>query len=184
MTMMQPRRSLAIRDMKKSDWPTVSRIYSEGIQTGCATFEPEPPESWEDWVSGRIPEGCLVQEDDGHIIGWATMSTISSRCVYGGISEVSIYVSKNDQRKGIGTQLLKALIARSEKLDIWTLQAQMFLENHSSLNLHLRCGFREVGLREKIGLITFGKFKGQWKDNVLLERRSKTVGTSSTERGL
>jgi L-amino acid N-acyltransferase YncA len=157
------------------DWEQVRTIYLEGIATGDATFEEEPP-PWEEWDSSHMQECRLVARSGNNILGWAALSPTSSRCAYLGVVEVSIYVGKRYQRQGIGTALLAGIIEASEKNGIWTLQAGIFPENIVSLNLHRQHGFREVGRREKVGKMTFGQLKGVWRDVVLMERRSKVVG--------
>jgi len=106
------------------------------------------------------------------ILGWAALSPVSSRCVYAGVAEVSVYVEESSRGKGIGQALLGALIQESERCGIWTLQAGIFPENAASIALHKRNGFREVGRRER-----FGKMNGVWRDVVLLERRSSIAGS-------
>ena len=156
--------------LHKGDWSEVRAIYLEGIATGQATFETQPP-SWEAWDVGHLPQPRLVARQGGHVIGWAALSRVSSRPVYAGVAEVSIYVSENSRGQGVGTALLAALIAASEQAGIWTLQAGIFPENRASLALHTRFGFREVGRRECLG-----KLHGLWRDVMLLERRSNIVG--------
>ncbi len=172
--------AISISDMTEADWPVVSAIYREGIGAENATFATEPPGSWDEWRTGKINASSLVAREDDVILGWAALSPTSSRWVYRGVAEVSIYVSQNAQGRGIGSWLLQALIDRSETLGIWTLQAGIFPENRASLRLHLEHGFREVGFREKLGQMTIGQRKGQWRDVVLLERRSKVVGICDT----
>jgi len=161
--------------MVVEDWEQVRTIYQEGIDTGDATFEEEPP-SWERWDSNHMQECRLVAKSGNTVLGWAALSHTSSRHVYSGVVEVSLYVGKRYQEQGIGTALLAHLIEASEKNGIWTLQAGIFPENIVSLNLHRRHGFREVGRREKVGKMNFGQLKGTWRDVVLMERRSKIVG--------
>jgi L-amino acid N-acyltransferase YncA len=162
--------SPVIGPMRPSDWEQVRAVYLEGIATGNATFETEAP-SWEAWDSSHLPFARLVARLGDRVAGWAALSAVSQRCVYGGVAEVSVYVSQTQRRSGIGRQLLSALISESERNGIWTLQAGMFPENVGSLALHRRSGFREVGRRERIG-----KLNGVWRDTILLERRSSLVG--------
>lgn len=162
--------------MLEEDWPAVSRIYEDGIYTGIATFEVSPPSEWAEWISKRLPDCCIVCEDAEQILGWAALSRVSSRCVYSGVTEVSVYVAEVHRRKGVGSNLLTELISLSEQHGIWTLQAQIFPENKISIELHKKQGFEIVGTRERIGKMTYGKYRGQWKDNVLMERRSQIVG--------
>ena len=159
-----------IEQMSPSDWEQVRAIYLEGIATAQATFETEAP-SWERWNTSHLPFARLVARLSDRVAGWAALSPVSQRCVYGGVAEVSVYVSQTQRRSGIGRQLLSALISESEQNGIWTLQAGMFPENVGSLALHRRSGFREVGRRERIG-----KLNGVWRDTILLERRSSLVG--------
>ena len=159
-----------IEKMKHEDWEQVSKIYMEGIETGNATFETDVP-SWESWISKHLPCCNIVARRGNKILGWAAVSPTSSREVYSGVTEVSIYVNKECKRKGVGLALLKELIELSENNGIWTLQAGIFSENEASINLHKKCGFRIVGIREKIG-----KMDGIWRDVILMERRSKKAG--------
>jgi L-amino acid N-acyltransferase YncA len=159
-----------IEGMKPSDWEQVRAIYVEGIATRSATLETEAP-SWERWDAAHLADPRLVARAGDHILGWAALSPVSSRCVYAGVAEVSVYVGARFTRRGIGRALLETLIALSEQSGIWTLQAGVFPENVASLALCEQCGFREVGRRERLG-----KLDGVWRDVLLLERRSRVAG--------
>lgn len=161
---------LQIDQMKAVDWPNVAQIYKEGIDTGIATFEQNIPQ-WEQWDLNHIKSCRLVARYDGQVLGWAALSPVSSRCVYGGVAEVSVYVANNARGKKIGEQLLRELIAESEKQGYWTLQSGIFPENTASIGLHTKCGFRKIGFRERIG-----QLNGVWKDNILMEKRSEKTG--------
>lgn len=145
-------------------------IYESGIATGNATFQTEAP-SWDDWNKGHVKSCRLVALDDDHILGWAALSPVSGRCVYAGVAEVSVYIHPEARGKGVGQTLLNALIQESEFNKFWTLQAGIFPENASSIFIHEKLGFRQVGRREKIG-----QMNGIWRDTLLLERRSTSVG--------
>ena len=160
---------LKIRKFKKQDWASVSRIYKEGIATGISTFETEVP-SFNVWDKKFIKNCRLVAEAKDEVVGFAVLSQVSKRSVYKGVAEVTVYVSENHRGKGIGKQVLIALIDESENQGFWTLQAGIFSSNEASIKLHESCGFRIVGRREKIG-----KLHGVWYDNVLLERRSEKI---------
>jgi phosphinothricin acetyltransferase len=164
--------SYVIDEMKTDDWEQVRSIYLEGIRTGNATFETDAP-SWEKWDAAHLKKMRLVAREGDAIVGWAALSPVSDRCVYGGVAEVSVYVGEAGRGRGVGRALLSALVEESEQNGIWMLQAGMFPENSASINLHLRCGFREVGRRERIG-----KMRGIWRDTLLLERRSKRAGVN------
>ena len=153
--------------MRASDWEPVRSIYLEGIRSGHSTFETEAP-SWERWDEGHLQVARLVMRDGETVVGWAALSPVSKREVYRGVAELTVYVSENARGQGIGRALLEALIDESEKNGIWTLQASIFPENVASVQLHLGCGFREVGRRERIAMLN-----GVWRDTLLFERRSK-----------
>lgn len=157
--------------MAAADWVAVRSVYLEGIATGHATFETEAPD-WERWNASHLEHCRLVARAGERIAGWAALAPVSSRRVYAGVAEVSVYVAQSFRGRGIGEALLNALVHCSEQNGIWTLQAGILPENISSLALHRRCGFREVGRRERIG-----KLNETWRDVVLLERRSELVGT-------
>ena len=158
--------------MNNSDWPEVVVIYQKGIETADATFETKAPD-WPDWDAAHLPEPRLVARIGNKVIGWAALSPVSDRCAYTGVAEVSVYVNPAFSRQGVGSALLHQLVAESEKIGIWTLQAGIFPENQASIILHHRLGFRTIGVREKLG-----KLNGVWRDVILLERRSKITGTS------
>jgi phosphinothricin acetyltransferase len=161
---------IAIAPLLPEHWEEVARIYAEGIDTGNATFETEVP-GWEAWDASHLADQRLVALSDGRVVGWAALSRVSDRCVYGGVAEESVYVEAASRGRGIGQTLLEALIQDSERAGIWTIQTGIFPENEASLKLHERVGFRVVGLRERLG-----EREGVWRDVVFLERRSASVG--------
>ena len=156
--------------MNPQDWQAVSKIYKIGIKTGNATFEIDVP-SWDDWNNAHIQSCRLIATMGNTIVGWAALSPVSSRCIYGGVAEVSVYIDIAHGGKGIGSKLLENLIHESEKAGFWTLQSGIFPENSASIKIHKNLGFREIGYREKIG-----KMDAIWRDNIILEKRSKTIG--------
>ena len=159
-----------IENMRAEHWESVRAIYLEGIATGHATFETEAPD-WPRWDGAHHRFARLVALADGRVAGWAALSPVSSRKAYAGVAEVSVYVGARRRGEGVGRALLEALIKESEANGVWTLQAGIFPENEASVALHLACGFREVGRRERVA-----RLGGRWRDTVLLERRSKLVG--------
>ena len=157
--------------MLAEDWHSVMEIYREGIATGNATFETGAP-SWNDWDAHHLPVCRLVTTDGtAQVNGWAALTQYSSRKVYAGVAQVSIYIRTSFRGKGIGKLLLNEVIRSSEVAGIWTLEAGIFPENTASQALHQACGFRLVGRRERIG-----QLKGVWRDVLLFERRSDRVG--------
>lgn len=162
--------NMSLRLMRPDDWPEVRRIYLEGIATGNATFQTEAP-TWQHWDANHLQACRLVAEIGGVMQGWAVLAAISSRAVYRGVAEVSVYVGQDARGTGIGTALLGTLVAEAEQQGFWTLQAGIFPENRGSMALHRKVGFREVGRRERMGQLA-----GAWRDVVLVERRSKVNG--------
>ena len=160
-----------MEQMRDADWEAVRAIYLEGIATGNATFETESPD-WEDWHSHHLPEPRLVARAGRRVLGWAALSPVSQRPAYAGVAEVSVYVAGQTRGAGIGKALRRELVEQSESAGIWTLQASIFPENSASIAIHSSCGFREVGYRERISSLN-----GLWRDTVIMERRSKVVGT-------
>ena len=169
---------MTLHPLTAAHWPQVRAIYEQGIATGNATFQTQAP-SWDEWDPSHLPHSRWVALDasyggSGQVLGWAALSPVSGRCVYGGVAEVSVYVAGTARGRGVGRQLLAALVSASEQHGIWTLQAGIFPENTTSISIHTGAGFREVGRRERIG-----QLHGVWRDTVLLERRSAIVGAGT-----
>lgn len=171
MTAREMAASVAIEPLTPDDWPAVRRIYEEGIATGRATFETAAPD-WEAWDEGHRADCRFVARRGGDVVGWIAVSRSSRRAVYRGVAEVSVYVAEDARMSGVGRALFDGLIRASEAAGIWTIQAGVQADNEASLALHERAGFRRVGVRERFGQDAMG----QWRDVVLLERRSRVVG--------
>src|SRR5579864_3076212 len=161
---------LDIVAMEEEHWDAMREIYAQGIATGNATFETTVP-SWEEWHARHLPTCRLLARRGHEVVGWAALTPVSTRHVYRGVAEVSVYIAERAQGQGIGSALLDALIRESERNGIWTLQAGILAENVVSIHLHEKAGFRIVGRRERIGCLD-----GNWRDTVLMERRSLEVG--------
>jgi L-amino acid N-acyltransferase YncA len=149
--------------VRPADWARVAEIYWDGMRDGLATFETEVP-SWDAWDAAHSLR--LVAEVDGEVVGFAALSASSARRCYAGVAENSVYVAREARGLGIGRALLEKLISRARFNGVWTIQTSIFPENRASLALHERCGFRVVGIRERIG-----KRDGMWRDTVFLEKR-------------
>ena len=163
---------VVVEEMKAADWPRVCAIYLEGILSGNATFETEPP-SWDQWDRAHLEFGRLVARSDDGICGWAALSPVSGRKCYAGVAELSIYVAESARGKGVGTSLIQESIRVSEANGIWTLQGSVFPENVGSWRMCAAHGFRQVGRRKHIA-----KLNGMWRDTILLERRSQRVAVA------
>lgn len=163
---------MRLRAMLASDWPAVADIYRDGIATGNATFNTEAP-TWEAWDRGHLATCRLLAVEGDLVLGWTALSPVSDRCVYGGVAELMVYVRATARGRGVGRALLAALITASEAHGLWTLQSGIFPENHASIVLHERAGFRLVGRRERLGRMA----TGEWRDVLMFERRSQTIGT-------
>jgi len=157
--------TLLIEQMQAQHWPAVELIYAQGLATGNASFETDTP-SWEQFQAGHLPGHLLVALEADAVLGWAVLSPVSDRCAYQGVAEDSVYVAEKARGRGVGRALLTQLIRRAESAGIWTVQAGIFPENTASIALHHACGFRTVGLRERLG-----QREGIWRDVLLVERR-------------
>lgn len=166
--------------MHEGHWPAVRAIYQAGLETGHGSFAATPPADWRSGDRDHLADCSLVAVDGDAVTGWAALAPVSGRCVYAGVAEVSLYVAAQARGRGVGRTLLSALIARSEGQGLWTLQAGVFPENAASLRVHEACGFVTVGLRRRLGHMTYGPMAGRWRDVVLLERRSDRVGTDES----
>ncbi len=158
--------NVQVGDLEHAHWPAVRRIFAQGIDSGISTFETSPPD-WESWDRAHLQRPRLVARAGDVVVGWAALSPVSSRHVYRGVAEVSVYVDETHRGRGVGSLLLTRLVRESEREGIWTLQAGVFPENEASVALHRKGGFRVVGIRERMG-----KLWGRWRDILLLERRS------------
>ena len=159
-----------ITPLAAEEWPAVRAIYAEGIATGQATFETAVPD-WPAWDAARLACCRLAARRGPELVGWATLGPVSARSVYQVVAEVSVYVAAAARGQGVGRALLMALVEASEAAGLWTLQASIFPENAASLALHVACGFRVAGRRQRIA-----QHHGLWRDTLLLERRSERVG--------
>ena len=159
-----------ITEFTRDDFAQVTDIYQQGIDTGIATFQTQT-KSWQQWEESFLPHSRLVARRGKDILGWATLSSVSSRACYAGVAEVTVYVGSQAQGQGVGKALLNALVNESENNGIWTLQAGIFSTNEASIKLHERCGFRIVGVRKRIA-----QLHGRWVDTVLMEKRSERIG--------
>lgn len=162
-----------LRPMLASDYPAVAKIFQQGIDGGNATFEIEPPK-WDRWDQDhfRIGRWVVAEDSTSEVVGWAALSFVSNRNVFRGVAELSIYIHNDYQSQGIGKVLMNKIIQDSEENGIWMLQSGIFPENATSIHLHKKMGFREVGFREKIGQMPVSNI---WRDILILERRSRCI---------
>jgi L-amino acid N-acyltransferase YncA len=180
--MSAQRQCVWLAPLTERHWAAVVDIYAAGIATGQATFETEPP-TWEQFDATRLAEHRHVAVNaNDTVLGWVAASPVSERCVYAGVVEDSVYVHPRAAGQGIGRLLLDALIASTEAAGIWTIQCGIFPENLPSLAVHRRAAFRDVGMRHRLGYMRYGSLAGQWRDVILLERRSGVAGTTSSPR--
>ncbi|QCR24444.1 GNAT family N-acetyltransferase [Pontibacter sp. SGAir0037] len=162
--------NITLAAMLPEHYGQVKEIYALGIATNNATLETNAPE-WPEWDAKHLAACRLVALQEEQVVGWAALTPVSGRCVYSGVAEVSVYVHPASKGRGIGKMLLSKLVEESEEEGFWTLQAGIFKENEASIQLHQKCGFRLIGVRERLG-----QLHGQWRDICLLERRSSKVG--------
>lgn len=164
---------IGVRAMTQADWPDVERIFAQGILTGAATFESTTP-TWDEFDRAKLSAPRLVADDGGRVVGWVAASRVSARPAYAGVIEHSVYVDEAHRGRGVGALLLAAFVADADAAGFWTIQSSIFPENEASMRLHERFGFRVVGRRERIARSAAGPHAGQWRDTVLVERRSRT----------
>jgi L-amino acid N-acyltransferase YncA len=160
---------MELQVLRPDHWPAVRAIYQAGIDTGDATFETATPD-WPAWDAGHLAGHRLVARLDGQVVGWTALAPVSDRCAYAGVAEDSIYIAPGARGRGVGRALLAAVVASAERGGIWTVQTGIFPENQASVRLHAACGFRVVGVRERLG-----RLHGRWRDVLLLERRSPAI---------
>jgi phosphinothricin acetyltransferase len=161
---------MRIRPMEPADAAAVLEIYQAGLDGGNASFETVAP-TWEAFDAAKLADHRLVAVDaDDTVLGWVAVSAVSARAVYAGVVEHSVYVRPVAQGRGVAGALLDALIASTEAAGVWTIQSGVFPENAASLNLHQRAGFRVIGVRERVA-----RHRGEWRDVLLLERRSPSI---------
>lgn len=158
---------MTIEPMQPDDWPAVALIYEDGLDVG--TFEEAVP-SWQEWDAAHLAHPRLVARNGGAVVAWAAVGAISRRACYRGVVESSIYVAQAVRGRGVGRALLAELVAQADAAGLWTVQAVTFADNAASIALHEACGFRQVGVRERLA-----QKRGEWRDVVLLERRSPLV---------
>lgn len=156
-----------IREMRDEDWGTVAEIYKQGLEEGTSTFNTECP-SFAEWNEGHLRNCRFVFEEEGKVVGWIALSPTSSRCAYKGCVEMSVYVDRNYRGHGIGTALVNMIIREAEKDGYWSIYSAIFSINKASIALHKKCGFREIGYRERIAKDRFGK----WQNTTLMEYRA------------
>ncbi|MGN0711477.1 MAG: GNAT family N-acetyltransferase, partial [Anaerovoracaceae bacterium] len=155
-----------IRKMQNSDWDRVAEIYTQGIEDGISTFNTQCP-SFEQWDEEHIKECRYVYEENGTVAGWIAISPVSGRCAYKGCVEVSIYIDIAYRGKGIGTKLLEKLKTEAQNAGFWSIYSAIISVNFASIALHKKCGFREIGYRERIAKDRFGN----WQNTTMMELR-------------
>jgi L-amino acid N-acyltransferase YncA len=160
---------MRIEPMTEAHAAAVLAIYQAGIDDGDATFETQAP-AWPEFTAARLPAHRYVARNGAGVLGWVAVSPVSGRCVYAGVVEHSVYVHPAARGQGVGRQLLDTLITSTEAAGIWTIQSGIFPENAASVALHHAMGFRDIGIRERIG-----QHYGRWRDVLLLERRSPLI---------
>ena len=160
-----------LRPIRPEDYPQVREIYELGLQSGHASYETEG-QSWEEFRSKKIIETVFVAvdaEDDNRVLGWVSAAEASSRSVFHGVVEDSIYTHPDAQGRGVSGALLDKLIQTCIELDKWSIHSWIFPENEGSAKLHLSRGFAKVGTFHHMAKMTYGEMEGQWRDTDIYE---------------
>jgi L-amino acid N-acyltransferase YncA len=163
---------MRIRPAAAGDAARIAEIYNAGMAGRQATFETEERSAAD--FADRL-DGVLVAEEDGTVVGWATVSGYSDRCVYSGVGEYTIYLDPAVHGRGLGRRLLTALVEQAERDGLYKLIGKVFTTNAPSIAIAERCGFTVVGTHRR-----HGRLDGEWKDVVVLERLlGEAAGTSA-----
>ena len=159
--------SISIREAAADDAAVIAAIYNQGIEDRGATFETEPRSAND--MAAKLAERdrypILVITDEDVVLGFASLSAYRPRGCYAGIAEFSIYLSRTARGRGLGRQLLTALVDAARDRGYWKLVSRIFPSNAASRAVCRACGFREVGVYEK-----HGHLDGRWFDVVIVER--------------
>lgn len=161
--------SVEIRKMEVDDWGEMVEIYFQAIQSNMDTFEYTCP-SYEAWDKTHLPYGRMVADDDCEVVAWAALEPFSDRECYKGVAELSIYVDGDHKKSDAGELLLRAAVDEAVKYGVWSIQAHLLQENVAGIALHEKCGFRKVGVSERLGKDRFGV----WRSVVIMEYRIQT----------
>ena len=156
---------MEIKVVESKHWEEIKNIYQLGIDSGIATFETAPPEDFDHWLQKIDANNSFIILENKIILGWASLSKVSTRSVYQGVGEISIYVHPEHKGRKVGESLYKHLEKNAKEAGYWTLQAQLFTSNIVSKAFFEKQGFRQVGIREKIG-----QLDSNWVDNYLYEK--------------
>jgi phosphinothricin acetyltransferase len=159
-----------IRPSRDDDVVAIREIYAHAVLNGSASFELTPPDVAEMAARRRkvIEAGgpYLVAELEGAVVGYAYAGAYRPRPAYRFSVEDSIYVAPGLAGRGIGRQLLDALIDGATAAGFRQMIAVIGDSgNAASIALHARAGFRMIGTFEAAGF----KF-GRWVDSVFMQR--------------
>ncbi|HWO98079.1 MAG TPA: GNAT family N-acetyltransferase [Bacillus sp. (in: firmicutes)] len=152
-----------IRKAKQDDLPALVSIYNQAVLHTTATFDLDPVsiESRQAWFDEHMDERfpLIVAEEDGTVIGYASLSTYRPKAAYNQTVEVSVYIDELHQGKGLGKQLLTHMIEMARSLDYHVIIAGITNGNDTSVKLHERFGFVKCGEMKEVGF----KFDS-WQD--------------------
>jgi phosphinothricin acetyltransferase len=153
-----------VRPARVGDALAIAEIYNEGIEDGTATFETRLRSRGETAARIADREPILVADRSSQIVGWAGITPYSERAAYATIGVYAVYVARSARGGGVGTVLLRELVAHARDQGMHKLLANIFVGNAASLAIARACGFREVGMQER-----HGQLDGCWIDVWLVE---------------
>ena len=167
---------LIIRPVRLDDVEKIAAIYAEAVLTGTATFDIKPPTPADidrrriELERGGFP--FLVAEA-GTFLGYAYAGPYRLRPAYRFTVEDSVYVAAEARGRGIGAELLAALVETAAARGFRQMVAVIGgADNEASLRLHTKAGFEMIGTLRDVGWK-----HGRWLDTVLMQRPLGSGGT-------
>lgn len=170
-----------IRFAELEDAQAILSIYEPYILNTAITFETEiiPLPAFKERmkrIQSQFP--WLVYESDGRILGYAYASPYRERAAFAWDCECSVYVAEEAHRKGIATKLYNELFRLLKLQGYYNIYAFITYPHHSSVELHKKFGFREVGIFYKTGYK-----QGNWWDLIVMEKAIQEFDTEPVKPG-
>jgi phosphinothricin acetyltransferase len=160
--------STTIRSAAENDLGDILRVYNQAIEKTTAVFEyrPHTLEMRREWFKGKQAASLpvLVAVESGAVLGFASYGPFRAWPAYKYSVELSVYVDESARGRGIGSDLVRGVLATARERDLHVVMAGITADNAVSLRLHEKLGFVEVAHIREVGY----KF-GRWLDLKLLQ---------------